>query len=87
MVVIELAALLKGHVVVGFVIVVVVDDGHITAEALYQFSCDGGLTAAGASGDADDHDIAHILHTPRFYLVFYYNILIRPFQFDFCFFS
>ena len=60
-VVVELAALLKGHVVVGLVVVVVVDDRYIAAEALHQLFGDGGFAAAGAAGDTDYHYIAHIL--------------------------
>lgn len=42
---------------VRLVIVVVIDHGNVPAEALDELFCDGGLAAAGASGDADYHYI------------------------------
>ena len=77
MVVVELGALLIGHVVVRLVVVVVVDDGYLAAEILDQPPGDGGLAAAGAAGNADDHDIAvaHLCLLPLFFvsLLFYHS--------------
>ena len=58
-VVVELAALLKGEVVMGAVIVVVAQDGDVVAEALHQIFHQGGLAAAGAARDADDQNVIH----------------------------
>ena len=59
-VVVEQGPLLIGHVVMGLVIIVVVDHRDLAPKALDQALGDGGLAAAGAAGDADDHDVAHV---------------------------
>ena len=66
-VVIELCPLLVAHVVVGLIVVVVVNDGHVPAETLHELFGDGGFAAAGASGDSDDHYFVHG-HTPCIFL-------------------
>lgn len=58
-IVIQLAAILKAHAVVLFVVVIVVDDGYIVAKTVNQLLRNGRLAAAGASGDTDDYDVAH----------------------------
>ncbi len=55
MVVVQLGPLLVAEFVVALVVVVVVDDADILPEVLLDLPGDGGLAAAGAPGDADDH--------------------------------
>ena len=71
MVVILLAALLKGAVL-PLVVVVVVHHGDVVAEPGHQMLGEGGLAAAGTSGDADE-DGVHIAASR-----------IRRFRNDFC---
>lgn len=71
MVVILLAALLKGAVL-PLVVVVVVHHGDVVAEPGHQVLGEGGLAAAGTSGDADE-DGVHIAASR-----------IRRFRNDFC---
>ena len=43
----------------GPVVVVVVDDADSAAEALFNVGGEGGLAAAGSSGDADEDRLWH----------------------------
>ena len=58
-VVVDERALLQGHLVLGVVVVVMRDDGDVGAQSLLNLVGDGGLAAARAACDADDHDVAH----------------------------
>ncbi len=62
MVVVQLAALLKGQVVVALVVTVVGDETHfVLPETLLDPERQSGLAAAGAACDADDQ----IVHVPK----------------------
>ena len=61
MVVVDLAPFLIGLAFLVAVVVVMVDDGHVVAEALADLGGEGGLAAARASGDADDHGVFHVV--------------------------
>ena len=88
-VVVQLGPLLIGHVVMGLVVVVVVDHGHVLAKGLDQSAGDGGFAAAGAAGDPDYHDVLHssssvacCFGVVRLFPA--YHIIVRAlFQFDF----
>ena len=41
----------------GFVVAVVVQNGHVAAELADDAPCDGGLAAAGAAGDPDGQNV------------------------------
>ena len=56
-VVVELGPLLVGHVAVGLVVVVVVEDAHVPLELGLEPFGQGGLAGAGPPGDADDHSV------------------------------
>ena len=56
-VIVESGALLVGEIVVGAVVVVVVDDAHLFAEAPDKVVGERRFAAAGAAGDADDQNI------------------------------
>ena len=58
-VVVEGGALLVGEVVVGLVVVVVAQHRQRVAKLGLEPLDQGGLAAAGASGDADDENILH----------------------------
>ena len=60
MVVVQLAALLKGQLIVTLVVAVVGDQAHLVfAEMCPEPFCKGGLAAAGTACDADDQ-IVHM---------------------------
>ena len=54
MVIVELAALFKGQIVVGTVVVVVAQNGDLVPEALGEIFHQGGLSAAAAACNAND---------------------------------
>ena len=56
-VVVESGALFVGEIVVRAVIIVVVDDAHLVAEAPDEIGRERRLSAAGAAGNADDENI------------------------------
>ena len=56
-VVIELGALLVGEIVVRAVVIVVVDDAHLVAEAPDEIARERRFSAAGAAGNADDQNV------------------------------
>ena len=56
-VVVESGALLVGEIVVRAVVIVVVDDAHLVAEAPDEIGRERRLSAAGAAGNADDENI------------------------------
>ncbi len=53
--------LLIGEFMVRLVIIIMIDDRHITVEILLKLLGDRGLAAAGSAGDADHHDFL-VLH-------------------------
>lgn len=55
MIVVELFPLLKGHVVVGLVVVVVVDHRHLVSKGVPDAVGEGGFSGAGPSGDTDQN--------------------------------
>ena len=68
MVIIELAPLLIWHVVVGFIITVVMDNGNILTEPLNQLFCQGALPASSAACYSYNNHIVHIICPPRCFL-------------------
>ena len=56
-VVVELAALLIGHIGMGLIIVVVVDHADVFPKVVLEMLGQGGLARAGPAGDADDHGV------------------------------
>ena len=72
-VIVELGPLFIRHVVMRLVVVVVMDDRHVASEALDQPAGDRGLAAAGAAGNAEDHDIAAHIVPPVFSLASSYH--------------
>ena len=56
-VVVELGALLVGEIVVRAVVVVVVDDADLVAEAPDEIGRERRFSAAGAAGNADDQNV------------------------------
>ena len=60
LVVVELAALLVGHFIVTAVVVVVAEHGDVTPKPGDEVLHQGGLSAAGAAGNADDQNV--VLH-------------------------
>ena len=61
LIVVELAALLVGHVVVALVVVVVAENRHLSLKALDQVLHKGRFAAAGAAGNANDKNV--VLHS------------------------
>ena len=83
MVIIELAALFVGYVVMRFIVIVVVDNGYISAEPFHDSFGNGGFAGTGTAGNANGQNIAHRCSLRSSLLVFHSNILSDNMQFDF----
>ena len=84
MVVVQLAALLKGQIVVAFIVTVVGDEAHLVLpETLLEPESQRGLTAARTARNADDQ-IVHVPKSSRLPISvekpvkFSYNIRVKP---------
>ena len=56
LVVVELTPLLVGQIVVAAIVVVVAENGHLIGKLTDQVVHQGGFSAAGAAGNADDQN-------------------------------
>lgn len=63
MVIVQRRPFLVGHADVLFIIVVVVDHGHVRPKGVLKSAGQRGLARAGAPGNADDHGV-HLARSP-----------------------